>query len=285
MSHPNGLAMLAPACLLATAAAGCGDAFQPLGAMEKQTLADQAMDRLLRIVVHTEETLALPDGSRPSQIARDRLADTLSRTGFTALGAAPPPSMAMPPAEQNALRKACGCQLAVLIRGSTRPRSEAATLPTFATKMRGRVIHLATHEELFATSVASQGRATDNPLEAAQDAHHAAAGQLARQIVRYLASDWEATSLIRAELIVANLPDAQAAADLRAALRQADGVHYVSVERWDAPRRVAHYEVLCRYDLLPHLARNVRRLQVPGAHVRSVRQMGQLLRAPTGLID
>ena len=246
---------------------------------EKQRIVEQTLLNLQRLIVSADERLVLSTGPQPSDAARNALTQRLAEIGFNVIQSAS--NMGSSPSEgiQDAFRKANNCNIAILIQGDSKKQDKFGNFWSFESSMNAKVLNLTTHQVIASRTILKRGRRALDERQAAEDAQESAAKDLATYLTDEVVRKWEATSLIRVNMAVTNIHNADQADDVRVGLQSREGIYYVSLEVFDHEARVATYEILCRFDVERFLPGYISELREGGIRIKYMERKGEVIDA------
>lgn len=246
---------------------------------EKQQAVETALLNLQRCIISTEEALELSGGVEGSTAAKETLTTTLAELGFMVIESTKDLPFSPSEPDQERFRAHNDCNLVFLISGSAKPMDRFGNFHSFESQLTMKVLNLTTHQVLASKTFLKRGKRALDERQAAEDANRAAASELAKYLTDEVVRKWEATSLIRMELVVAHIEEIAQADDIRLGLQRRPGVYYASLDQWDDGTETAFYEVLCRFDVQRHLAAYVDELRRGKVQVKDFRAAGKAIEA------
>lgn len=221
---------------------------------KKQAAVLKAWLDLHQTAICGGEALALSAGREQTTVARDALRSALERLGFNILGATSDLAYEANTQEQESFRGDTRCNLVFLLRGSAKKTDKFGDFYVFEAELSGKVVNLTTHQEVASQTLRAKGERLLDEKQAAVSAVTAAANKLTDYLTNEVARKWQATSLVRVALTIANLSRQDKVESLRNELQARSGVYYVSLENWDRQKATARFEVLSRSDAREFLA-------------------------------
>ena len=241
--------------------------------------ARNALKRLRRMAVSSEETLKLSGGDKKTTTAKGILESSLADRNFTVATTTDTLVFSPSDEQQDRFRKANDCNLAFLVKAESKKKDQFGKFYLFEAEVKGKVLNLTTHELIASKTVRKKSKRKLDEAEAATDALEAAAKELAKDLIDEVVAKWQVTSLVRYRLVVTNLALAREVDSVRNGLGRRPGIYYVSLERWDEGSGKATYEVLCRCDVEEKLTAYVGKLGIGEIRVQSVDRHGKVIKA------
>ncbi len=195
-----------------------------LGAVQKAAVAKEAADKLRLVRILCEETLELSGGSAKTAAASRVLAEALQKAGYRVV--------------------AGEASFFVHTSGAAKLNEKFGNFYSFDASLAGRILDPARLELAAVTTAAKRGERLLREEDAANSAVKAAAGELAEKLLSAADKAVAAARPVVLDCEVGELGSLAAAEQFRAALARLRGVHYASLEGWDARTYAAKYELL-----------------------------------------
>jgi len=216
---------------------------------EKQQMVERALMTIKRIAVVSDETLKLSSGTESTNAGKELIEQRLAELTMNVQHAGRDLPFSPTRSQREAFREATGIELVYLLDLDARRKAKLGKFYSFEAGGKGKVLNLATGQVIANyASVLKRGQRSQDEQQAAESAVRIAAENLATYLTDESIRKWEATSLVKRQLVVRNVKTAAEAVSIRNQLQKAPGVYYVSLESFDEAKPAATYEILARFD-------------------------------------